>query len=69
MDNIQQKMESAQIVSGYALPPILIGIASWAQTFTPIMEFIILIFAILIGLTALWLNILKIKKQTKEVSK
>jgi hypothetical protein len=65
IDRIHSKLESVQIPAGYTVAAGLGTTPIWVQDISNWLEFGALVFAVAIGATTLWLNVLKIIKERK----
>lgn len=62
IDKISQKAEQFQVPAGYAVTGTLSSTPLWLQPVSNWLEFVILIIGVIVGITTVWLNIIKIER-------
>lgn len=68
MDNIQKiekAIEKVQLPAGYTVSVALTSTPIWLEDVITWFEFGVIVVGLLVGLTTLWLNIVKIRKAGK----
>ncbi len=65
-DRVLNKIDSVQVPTGYAVSAGLTTTPAWMNSITTWLDFSIIVIGVAVGLTTLWINVMKIKRMERE---